>query len=373
MNRYFESPRIAKLLAKLVTESISEEEKRELAAFARKSGIDIFNIVKNASPKELSDLEKESEKKVWESIEKKINMPLVRKRNYLLRYAAIFALLLSISSGIYLLSRKDTFSSQNIESIKLHSNVTVLEYPSGEKVELKGKTDIHKIIPNEIPGDKNRTSRVAAEMLKIKVSSGSTHTITLDDGTTVVLYPESELQFPSYFSSSDRSVKLTGEGFFEVQKDPSRPFNVTAGETTVTVLGTSFNIRAYSGESTVETALVSGKVRMNQTELYPNQLAILNKSDNKISIEEVEASAYRERAYGMFIFENRSIDDIMREFGMWFGFSYTFQDNSMKDKKFRFKLPRSNDFGRLMELMEKTGEIQFQIKDTIINILPGKS
>ena len=256
--------------------------------------------------------------------------------------------------------------------ITLLANETILEYPSGERVVLKDRTNMTAVLKLISSIGKVEAESSEAAIYKIKVSYGSTHTVVLDDSTTIILYPESELQFPAYFGSIERSVTLVGEGFFNVHKDSSRPFTVHAGGASIVVLGTSFNVRAYSNELTTETVLVTGKVTMNQTVLQPNQMAILNRGDNQIKVENMDASIYRERAQGMFIFENRSLDEIMHEFSLWFGFEYNFDNNALKDKKFRFKLPRTDDFNYLMSLMEKTGELEFDVSDKKVTILPGK-
>lgn len=431
MRRYYDSTRVARLIAKLALKTISDEERRELASLAKENGLNVDEILKKVTTEvaksfEVADAstvagnqtvagsqtvegnqvvadatEIEAGKRVWAVVERNISQRELRVGDSelslgqsevslgrsevsfgrsrragfgfgrgLMRYAAIFAVVASLSVGGYWL-RSGYINSK--ETITLLANETVLEFPTGESVVLKEKTDIKSILGNQaLVADKGEVEKAVAEIYKIKVSSGSTHTITLEDGTKVILYPESELQFPSFFGSTERSVTLVGEGYFDVQKDSGRPFNINAGGASVVVLGTSFNIRAYSNEPTIETVLVSGKVLMNSTELVPNQMAIFNRANSQISVENLQASIYSERANGMFIFDNRSLDEIMREFSLWFGFEYSYEDNALKDKKFRFKLPRTDSFNRLMNLMEKTGELRFDVSDKKVTILPGR-
>jgi len=368
MRRYYESTRIAQLLAKFATKNISESERQELTSLVKESGIGIEEILKKTAYQSADDSEIEEGKKVWAAVKGNISRKNRLTGNRFLRYAAIFVVGLAITAGAFLMRKGDISTDK---PITLLANETVLEYPSGERVLLNDKTDMTAILRQiPAPGDA-LAGKAVAEIYKIKVSYGSTHTVTLEDGTTIILYPESELQFPSFFSTSERSVTLTGEGYFDVKKDASRPFTVNAGDASVVVLGTSFNIRAYSNESTTETVLVTGKVVMNQTELQPNQMAIFNRGNRQVRVENMDASIYRERAQGMFIFENRSLDDIMHEFGLWFGFEYSFDDSILKDKMFRFKLPRTDDFNYLMSLMEKTGELRFEVSGKNVKILPG--
>ncbi|MCC6727124.1 MAG: FecR domain-containing protein [Saprospiraceae bacterium] len=100
---------------------------------------------------------------------------------------------------------------------------------------------------------------------------------SLPDGTQIELNHSSELSFIAGFDAKERNVKLNGEAFFDVKRDETRPFIIEAGEAKVTVLGTSFNVRAYPNEEIIEVFVVSGKV---QVEIQgAKQPKILNKGD----------------------------------------------------------------------------------------------
>jgi transmembrane sensor len=90
--------------------------------------------------------------------------------------------------------------------------------------------------------------------------------ITLPDGTVVSLNRHSQLVFDAHeYNRQQRLVKLSGEGFFEVEKDPSRPFIVETGRLHTRVLGTAFNIEAYHNESEIRVSLVHGKIALDET------------------------------------------------------------------------------------------------------------
>jgi len=90
-------------------------------------------------------------------------------------------------------------------------------------------------------------------------------TVDLPDGSRVFLNQGSEISYPESFGQ-ERSVKLKGEGFFEVMSDPASPFIVYSGQVAVTVLGTSFNVKEGASEEEVEVLVESGKVRMSMEE-----------------------------------------------------------------------------------------------------------
>jgi transmembrane sensor len=106
--------------------------------------------------------------------------------------------------------------------------------------------------------------------------------ITLSDGSSVLLQPKSKLSYPKSFEGNERNVYLSGEGFFEISKNPEKPFYVFANEIVTKVIGTSFRVKAYGDQPNVEVVVRTGKVNVssNQTlaqspatsvQLLPNQ------------------------------------------------------------------------------------------------------
>lgn len=91
---------------------------------------------------------------------------------------------------------------------------------------------------------------------------GQKSQIILSDGTKVWLNSETKIRYPGRFSKVQRDVYLTGEAFFEVSKNGSRPFVVHTPELDVKVVGTKFNIKAYEDEQQIATSLFEGKVSL---------------------------------------------------------------------------------------------------------------
>ena len=105
-----------------------------------------------------------------------------------------------------------------------------------------------------------RNTSVARKWIVFENNFSISKTITLADNSTIVLEPFSTLKYPTVFSEKQREVLLTGEAFFDIARDTSKPFIVYANETITKVLGTSFTIKAFEGEKTVEVDVKSGKV-----------------------------------------------------------------------------------------------------------------
>ncbi|MEO7977265.1 FecR family protein [Flavobacterium sp.] len=94
--------------------------------------------------------------------------------------------------------------------------------------------------------------------------------ITLSDGSSVLLQPDSKLSYPKIFTGNERKVYLSGEGFFEISKNPNKPFFVYANEIITKVVGTSFRVRAYSDQPNIEVLVRTGKVRIISNKLISN-------------------------------------------------------------------------------------------------------
>jgi len=112
--------------------------------------------------------------------------------------------------------------------------------------------------------------------------------LQLADGTKVWLNAGSTLSYPQVFSDTERSVKLEGEAYFEVTKNAQKRFQVLTDQTTVTVLGTAFNVRAESDENTTEVVVSEGKVQVEEKQtaqrliLSVNEKAIYEHATNKL-------------------------------------------------------------------------------------------
>jgi transmembrane sensor len=125
-------------------------------------------------------------------------------------------------------------------------------------------------------------------------NSNKPQIITLSDGSSVLLQPNSKLSYPKIFTGNERKVYLSGEGFFEISKNPRKPFYVYANEIVTKVVGTSFRVKAYSDQPDVEVLVRTGKVKVKSNDLVnksgqqevvllPNQALRFLRSDLKFN------------------------------------------------------------------------------------------
>ncbi|NNU33268.1 FecR domain-containing protein [Mucilaginibacter sp. S1162] len=229
---------------------------------------------------------------------------------WLPRLAAAAAILFSIGAGIYFYSDKarKKVSPQlvAVHDISSGNNKAYLTLDNGKRILLTGAKngtiaiqrgiDITKTSTGEIiyKTGTNGTSSTNNEIAynTIETPNGGQYRVYLPDGTHVWLNAASKLKYPTSFAGlSNRKVELSGEAYFEVTKDKTKPFIVASKNQTVEVLGTHFNINAYTDETNTKTTLLEGSVKIVSNNvsrvLKPGQQARVG-NDIIISDEDTE-------------------------------------------------------------------------------------
>lgn len=179
--------------------------------------------------------------------------------------------------------------------------------------------------------------------LTLTTPCGQDYTVTLSDGTTVVLNAGSQLIFPDAFGAGNREVYLKGEAMFDVAHDPAHPFIVKTDWFDTRVLGTKFNLRSYSREDTHVT-LLEGKVTVSKEQapevtLNPSEQASLSQS-GEITKQKVDTYPYLEWQNGFFYFDNASLAEIMRELGRWYNVDVVFHNEKLLNYRIHFSASR---------------------------------
>ncbi len=197
--------------------------------------------------------------------------------------------------------------------------------------------------------------------------------IVLSDSTRVWLNSESRLRYPVVFEGEERRVWLEGEAYFKVKENKAVPFIITMlNNMSMKVLGTSFNIRAYSDEQSFLITLVEGKVEIQKgTEkllLYPSEQGILDIETNSLSKQTVNVQLYTSWKEGRFVFENQTLEEIMNTLKRWYDINVFFDSEKVKKATYIGNIERYSDFNKVKELFEMTGVAQFTIKENNIYI-----
>lgn len=220
------------------------------------------------------------------------------------------------------------------------------------------------------------------------ISSGGHHTITtpkggryqviLPDGTRVWLNSESSLTFPIAFAKEKRSVTMSGEVYFEVAKVQGKqgrvPFIVETPKQQIEVLGTRFNVTAYSGQISEVTTLVEGSVRVKERSesqmaiLKPGQQALLESGKMNVRTANIE----KEMAWknGMFRFEDDNIRTVMQQLENWYDVDIDYKN--MPEVHFNGGISRNLPLSRVLGMLEVTGGFKFEINAKKVKIISNK-
>lgn len=193
--------------------------------------------------------------------------------------------------------------------------------------------------------------------------------LTLPDGTKVWLNAESSIRYPVSFSGNERKVFVTGETYFEVTKDKTKPFLAVADEVIVQALGTRFNINAYPNEPFMSATLVEGSVLVSngKTEniLKPGQQAQL--SETGFSVANVETSNVIAWKDNEFKFANTSLDVIMRQVERWYDAKVVYE--SKPADHFNAEISRDVPVSKLLHYLELTNRAHFKIEQGKIIVM----
>lgn len=200
--------------------------------------------------------------------------------------------------------------------------------------------------------------------------AGGQYRVVLPDGTRVWLNAASSITYPTVFIGKERSVSVTGEVYFEVARNNAIPFRVKTGDQLIEVLGTHFNVNAYSNEQTVKTTLAEGIVKVtekgNSVLLKPGQQVQNNKEGDLKLVENPDMEEILAWKDGLFRFNGTDIETIMRQVARWYSVEVIHKDKI--SELFVADIPRNVNLSKLLELLELTKQIRFIVRDRTITV-----
>lgn len=368
------------LLQKYVSGNCTEAEKALLETWFFKENIDGFEEL--AKNERLADLNEVSTLLNLEQNKTPKTLSLWPR----IAAAAVLILTLGIATYYFLQHDADkvqTASTKVIQDVKPGGNRAVLTLANGKKINLQDAKEgalaqesgivITKTAAGElvytVVKDVSKNAQ-SASLNKIETPKGGQYQIDLPDGTKVWLNAASSLKFPTLFSGNTRVVELSGEAYFEVAKDKTKPFKVISDKQTVEVLGTHFNINGYSDELNTKTTLLEGSVKVTDHSkqtliLKPGDQSTLNsKNFERQSVDVDEAVAWKN---GQFIFTNESLDVIMRKIARWYNVDIVFE-KGLDDPTFTGAVSRYKNVSEVLATLELTNSVHFKIKDRTITV-----
>lgn len=206
----------------------------------------------------------------------------------------------------------------------------------------------------------------------VEVDAGNQQTQLLADGSTVYLNGDSRLKYKVNSEANERKLYLEGEAFFDVARDEAKPFIIDLENSTVQVLGTSFNIKAYPEDGQISTSVITGRVafeasRSESLVLIPGNKGVIDKDKNSIAKLDVDNSmdiAWMEKA---LYFENTSLSELAKTLYRTYGVEIKFTDGSLKDLKITAEF-ENEKLEEILKILKMTNEFSYSIDGEIVRI-----
>jgi len=201
-----------------------------------------------------------------------------------------------------------------------------------------------------------KSGQISVQKNSMYTPKGATYDLTLSDGTLVTLNADSKISYPTSFDQGDREVELQGEAYFHVRKTSNQSkFIVKTQGQKIEVLGTQFNVNAYSGIGQTKTTLAEGAVLVtledqskHSVRLKPNEQAILQQgklNSHLVNIEEVLSWKN-----GQFYFNGNNTDEVMQQIARWYNIDIIYKRDENKEQ-YTGKIPRNLSLSKLIELL----------------------
>ena len=356
------------LYEKCLSEECTAEEKRLLDSYH-----DEMVLPDNKWAEGLGD-----EKEIYNDIRRQLNQSLHSKtrsgtsRRLWIKVAAAILVVLSSAALLSKIEKSNTIPG-SIVAIKTRSAippggnkayltmaggaVIILNNAQNGKVGTQSGVQISKtkdglLVYRPDVKDAGKLTASETQMNTFSTPRGGQYQIVLSDGTKVWLNSASSLKYPVVFNGKERRVELTGEAYFEVAKNKERPFKVVANKQTVEVLGTHFNISAYSDENIIKTTLLEGSVKVSgggkKKLIAPGEQAQFK--DGDIQISEVNVNEVTAWKRGVFQFRDDDIKDVMKQVSRWYDVDIKYEGN-LPDRKFSGGISRNASLSQILDVL----------------------
>lgn len=386
--------RLSYLLNQAENNGLSEPETQELTAWYRSFSGD-EGLTTTLSPEQLEQLQKW----MWSRIHKTITpaeagRPRRAGIRPLYRWSAAASVLLLLAAGSYLLVRRqkhpaslastqpsisypvshDASPGGNRATLTLADGTVISLDSAGNGVlSHTGGVTIVKQASGRLvyhaPG-RNTGGSDAASYNTLSTPKGGQYRVVLPDGTAAWINAASTLRYPSRFSGKERRVELNGEAYFEVTKDPVKPFIVQTSDMNVRVLGTHFNVMAYGEDHQHIATLLEGSVIVTrgsrQETLKPGQEARVSGGSDQVAVSDAdveEAIAWKD---GLFQFEDVDLPTILAQVARWYDIRVVYAGQVPTDL-YRGKISRYVPLSKLLKILEYNGA-HFDINGNTVTV-----
>jgi transmembrane sensor len=243
-------------------------------------------------------------------------------------------------------------------SIPLNKAESSLDYSNPEKVLLNNES----VIESESNKDELSVNQLI-------IPYGNRSKVTLADNTVVWLNAGSRLIYPSRFTGKQREVTLFGEAFFDVSRNEDMPFIVKTSSIDIKVLGTEFNVTAYTEDNTIQTVLKEGSVSIrrknsglfeNDLVLKPNQMATFNKTTNDSKVFAVDAAYCTIWVKGLLGLDTQEMSHVIKKLERYYNIQIRVADPLIGSQKISGKLDLNKNMDEVFEYLAKVSSTEIR-------------
>lgn len=212
----------------------------------------------------------------------------------------------------------------------------------------------------------------APEMEQTASLRGERREIIFQDGSKVFLNAGTTITYPQHFGLAERRVVLDGEAYFEVTSNARRPFVVEIGKAAIEVLGTSFNVKAYDTEPTIDVVLIEGKVEFSdgtqQFMMAPSQRLVFDKTEGTVKIFDDEMAArsalWRKNTLS---FRDAPLHEVVATLERWYNVRFEVRDQAANKSTFSLQTPQL-PLPELLGEMQNISDVRFEIDGNLVCI-----
>jgi ferric-dicitrate binding protein FerR (iron transport regulator) len=206
------------------------------------------------------------------------------------------------------------------------------------------------------------------QLCEVTAPKGQISKCILADGTEIWLNAGTTIKYNPSLTGKTREVQLDGEAYFKVSKNKHKPFVVNTQYAQIKVLGTVFNLKAYSGENKVETTLEEGRVEFNlrgsatkPVELKPGEQVVYSISEKKITVGKVETYLHTAWKDGKFVFKDADLQAIIQELEKLYDVRIHLKNDSLLKLHFRGMFEYDQNIFSALEALERTTNIKYRL------------
>lgn len=381
------SDRIVRLLQLYLLGDITEEERQELEDWCEEAPRNrkLFEQIcqEDLFSKERYVYEKIHDTKAFSVFEKRVRKVSSRSIGNWWKYAAVLLFPILVVGSWKLMHETEQVSivASSVAPIQPGCSQAVLVLDDGRKVFLKEEEEgvISEDKEITVTGEKDRLVYTSSEgknvdeirFNELEVPRGGEYKVRLADGTLVYLNSATRMKYPVKFDEKERKVYLSGEAYFEVAKDPERPFFVEMEGVEVRVYGTSFNVNTHQ-EGNIQTVLVKGSIGVKvlssgmESVIRPGQMAEFKQGNTKVDVKDVNVAVYTDWKDGIFRFENQRLEDILAVLSNWYDMNVFYQTVSVKELHFSGYMERYKDVSVILEAITLSTGVTFSIQGKTI-------